>query len=90
MKYVVIAVKDRAADVFGMPNYHHSIGTAIRAFGDEINRKAENNMFNAHPEDFDLFQMGTYDDNTGEFEKPEHLGGRPRQIAVGKDLHNKE
>lgn len=81
MKYFVVVVRDRAADVFGTPNFVNSIGGAIRGFADEINRVDANNMFNKHPEDFDLFKLGSYDDATAVFEC-----GLPVQLAVGKDL----
>lgn len=82
MQYFVMAVRDRAADVFGVPHYAASIGTAVRNFSDEVNRSAPDNMFNKHPEDFDLFHLGLYDDSTAKFETFE----KPRQVAIGKDL----
>lgn len=82
MKYYVVCVRDRAADVFGAPNFVVSIGGAIRSFSDEINREGDaNNMFNKHPDDFDLYKLGLFDDQTATFEC-----GSPEQIAVGKDL----
>lgn len=77
----IVCIRDRAADVFGMPNFVTSIGMAIRSFGDEINRQAQDNPLHKHPEDFDLYELGVYDDATATFEC-----GTPRQIAVGKDL----
>lgn len=77
----IVAVRDRAADVFGQPNFVASIGGAIRAFGDQINNKEPNNALAAHPDDFDLYELGTYDDETADFNV--HA---PRQIAIGKDL----
>lgn len=85
MKYCVIVVRDRTADVFGAPTFHASVGGAIRGFSDEVNRKDANNMFNRHPEDFDLFMLGTYDDATASFEC-----ALPKQIAIGKDVFIKE
>lgn len=81
MKYVMLAVRDRAADVFGQPFFQTSIGGAIRSFSDEINRKGDNNMLAQHPEDFDLYELGSYDDNAADFE----ILAKPRQVAVGKD-----
>lgn len=81
MKYVVLAVRDRSADCFGTPMFTVSKGTAIRSFSDEVNRVDPNNMLNKHPEDFDLYELGSYDDATGVFDC-----GTPRQLAVGKDL----
>lgn len=77
----VVCIRDRAADVFGTPNFVTSLGSAIRGFADEVNRPAENNMLNKHPEDFDMFHLGSYDDSSAEFKC-----GPPKQIAVGKDL----
>lgn len=81
MRYKVVAIRDRAIDSFGVPVFVATTGAAIRSFSDEVNRKDENNNLCKHPEDFDLFLLGEYDDQTGEFD-----GCRPQQIAVGKDL----
>lgn len=77
----VVAIRDRAAQVYGQPNFVTSIGGAIRGFADEINRPADNNMLSKHPEDFDMFHLGSYNDEIGEFQC-----GTPKQIAIGKDL----
>lgn len=81
MKLLMVVVRDRSADVFGTPTFVTSKGGAIRSFGDEINRQAAGNVLAAHPEDFDLYFLGMYDDATATFEAV-----RPEQIAVGKDL----
>lgn len=81
MIFFVLTVRDRAANVFGQPFVAVSKGGAIRSFGDEIARVDPNNNLNKHPADFDLYQLGTYDDSTGLFDC-----GTPQQIAVGKDF----
>lgn len=81
MKYKMMAVRDSAADVFGQPYATLNVGAAARSFGDEINRGGENNTLSSHPEDFDLYELGEYDDSTGLFDT-----GVPRRVAVGKDL----
>lgn len=81
MRYKILSVRDRAIDCFGQPFFSSSVGGAIRSFSDEINRSAENNQLHKHPEDFDLYSLGEFDDATGEFETT-----RPQQVAVGKDL----
>lgn len=81
MRYKIVCVRDRVADVFGQPSFVLSIGAAVRSFGDQINQK-DGNPLSAHAEDFDLFQLGEFDDQTAEF----HCEGPPRQIAIGKDL----
>lgn len=78
----VLTVRDRSADVFGTPTFHLSQGAAARAFADEINRADANNVMYRHPEDFDLFLLGSYDDSTAAFD----MAPVPKQIAVGKDI----
>lgn len=81
MKYKIMAVRDRGADCFGQPYAVLSVGAASRSFGDEINRQDAANALYNHAEDFDLYELGEYDDGTGLFET-----GSPRMVAVGKDL----
>lgn len=83
MRYYVCAVRDRAADVFGQPIFAPSKGVAFRSFSDEINRSDPNNQMNKHPEDFDLYFLGMYDDNVGKFSE---CPDQPEMLAVGKDL----
>ena len=65
MIQVIVAIKDRAADAFMRPWFIPTSGIAIRSFIDEVNREAaDNNLFN-HPDDFDLYEIGTFDDSTG-------------------------
>lgn len=80
MIYKIVALRDRAADVFSVPQFVPSIGAAVRSFGDAINSKSEEALCK-HPEDFDLFELGSFDDNEGTFNV--HV---PRQVAVGKDM----
>lgn len=80
MQFHILAVRDRAADVFGQPMFAPSVGLAIRGFGDEINRAAPDNQLNKHPEDFDLYSLGLFDDSTGEFNCHS-----PKMVAIGKD-----
>lgn len=78
----VVVVRDSAVDAFGQPSFVVSIGGATRGFSDEVNRSAENNQFNKHPDDFELYHLGTYDDQGATFDLLE----KPRLIARGKDL----
>lgn len=81
MRYKVLAVRDRAIDAFGQPFFSTSVGGAIRGFTDEINNAREGNQLNKHPEDFDLYLLGEFDDANGKFETSD-----PSQVAIGKDL----
>jgi len=79
--YNVCSVRDRAVDSYGNPFFVQAVGQAVRSFSDEINRRADDNQLNKHPEDFDLYTLGTFNSDTGLFDT-----GVPRQIAVGKDV----
>ena len=67
MLQFVVSVKDRAADVFNRPFFVPHRNVAVRDFTDEVNRSAADNPLNKHPDDFDLYILGTFDDNTGAF-----------------------
>lgn len=78
---VVCAVRDRATVSFGNPIFVVALGEAHRSFADEVNR--DGSPFNAHPEDYDLYELGSFDDATGRIVM---LDDGPRQVAIGKDL----
>ncbi|WNK12719.1 MAG: nonstructural protein [Microvirus sp.] len=66
MKYISFAIRDSAVQCFMVPMYFQSKGQAIRAFTDEVNRVDVNNNLNKHPADFGMYEIGTYDDETGQ------------------------
>lgn len=82
---IICAVKDRAINAFGQPFFEHTRGSAIRAFRDAVNQADANNQFNKHPEDFDLYQIGEYDENTGVVNGTQTAEG-PIMIARAQDL----
>ena len=82
MKLVLCSVKDRAADAYGRPMFVPSIGVAIRSFSDEINRPDVDNQLHNHPDDFDLYEFGEFDDNTGLFT----LYEQPKLLSLGKQV----
>lgn len=82
---VVVAVMDRAVQGFGRPIYVPSLGVALRSFSDEVNRKGADNQMSQHPEDFDLYELCKFDDETGA-----HLESTCRVLARGKEVVVKE
>ncbi len=86
MKMIVCSIRDRAAEAYGRPFFLPAVGVAIRSFQDEVNRRAEDNQVFQHPDDFDLFELGSFDDATGKFE----LHEAPKQLALGKQLKDRE
>ena len=61
----IIAVRDREVDAFNRPIFVNSIGQATRMFRDEINRvsiQGNDNIMYQHPDDFDLYELGEWDE----------------------------
>lgn len=83
--FVMVAVRDRVADVFNTPYSVPHVGMAVRSFSDEVNRADEANMLYKHPDDFDLYQIGTYDDSTAMITQDV----QPRQLVLGRDCKAK-
>jgi hypothetical protein len=81
MNLFVVSVKDRAADVFNRPFFVPHRNVAIRDFTDEVNRSATDNQLNKHPDDFDLYLLGEFNDNTGEF-----VMDTPQVLVRAKDV----
>ncbi len=82
MKLNICSVKDRAADAFARPMFVPSTGVAIRSFSDELNRSDADNQLYNHPDDFDLYEFGVFDDNTGLFD----LYDQPKLLSLGKQV----
>jgi len=80
-EHFVVCVRDRAAEVYNRPFFVPHRGVAVRDFTDEINRSAADNALNKHPDDFDLYLLGKFDDSTAEFESV----GKPLVLVRGKD-----
>lgn len=85
MKRYVCAVFDSAVLAFGQPFFVPALGAALRSFSDEVNRAAPDNALHAHPEDYTLHALGTFEDETGTFEADEDSR---RVLARGKDVVN--
>lgn len=66
---------DSKAAVYGTPFFMPNQAMAMRGFGDMVNDNRS--MVAKHPEDFTLYMLGEFDDNTGvvkAFEPPSNLG----------------
>lgn len=82
MKHIVCSVRDSAADTFQRPFFVQTPAVAVRVFGDECKNENENNPIFNHPEHFELFELGTYDDSTAKFDMLES----PRSLARAVDF----
>lgn len=87
MELIVVSVYDVKGEVFGLPHFVQSVGSAIRSFGDEVNRQGtpqQPNSLNLHPEDYHLFALGKYDDRKGEF----IIEGTPKLLIQAQQCIN--
>lgn len=82
MKLEICAVRDRAVDAFGMPFFCKHQNEAVRSFTDEVNRPES--QFYSHPDDYDLYYLGQYDDATGTL-----VSNTPSMLATGKSVSTK-
>lgn len=80
MKHIMVTVYDRAAETYGRPMFVPAIGTAIRSFTDEVNRNDPNNQLYNHPDDFDLYELGEYDDQNSSISTLDF----PKVLLLGK------
>ena len=74
MKLNIYSIRDSKISAYSQPFYSHTNGSALRAFADHVNDKTS--APNKHPEDYELFHLGTFDDETGEITsvKPNFIG----------------
>lgn len=82
MKLQVFSIRDRAVDAFMRPFFAQSVSAAIRSFTDMLGESESPAA--KHPEDYDLFHLGAFDESSGLFET-----GVPHQVAIGKDCVRK-
>lgn len=74
MKLQAFTVYDVKAESYTRPFFEQSTATAVRAFTDAVNEEGQD--FNRHAEDYTLFHVGDFDDQTGTFTplEPRSLG----------------
>lgn len=67
------AIFDKKTGLYDQPFTVRHINEAIRQW--DIVKKDTKTKFGTHPEDYDMYQLATFDDETGEFQsiKPLHL-----------------
>lgn len=80
MRFKVVAIKDNAILSFAQPVFVPHVGAAIRSFGDEVGKK--DTQLGQHPEDYELYLLGEYDDQTGMFTQDT----APERVSSGKDF----
>lgn len=73
MELYVVSVYDLALGAFGRPVFVRSKGEALRSFQYEVNKAQSTEGASAvadHPQDFQLFYLGMFNDDDGRFTMP--------------------
>lgn len=63
MKLIMVAIHDSKSESFGRPLFVRAYGEAERSFSEVVNDGKSD--YAKHPGDFTLFEIGSYEDNTG-------------------------
>lgn len=71
----VFSVFDSKLQVFNTPFFSRSVADATRSFSDLV--RDSRTTVGQHPEDFFLYEIGLYSDETGEID-----GSTPNQVAA--------
>lgn len=70
MNKIIVAIYDRGTESYGPPMVVNRRGEAIRSLKDALTDP--NSAIARHPKDYDLYQIGTYNDQTGVIEPCQH------------------
>lgn len=66
MDYNLYSIFDAATSTFGVPLAQENDATAMRAFAHECMKKES--LWNSHPTDFVLYQVGVFESNSGDIQ----------------------
>lgn len=79
----VFSVRDLKAEAYLQPFFSINVATASRAFSDECNKAGSG--FNAHSDDYMLFELADFDDVSGQFFPLK----APKALGIGSEFINK-
>ena len=85
MNRSIVSVYDTVAKVYGPPLAFLNAGEGVRWFSDMVNNPQDQSNIYKHPKDFVLFELGSYDDQSGEI-----LSHKiPTRLGLGSDFKEK-
>lgn len=70
----MFAILDKAVEAFNLPFTSRTVPEALRSFSLAV---TQDGQFKSNPRDYDLYEIGTFDDTTGIVFTPE---GLPRRL----------
>lgn len=85
MSKLIFCVFDSKAEFYNLPFFAVSVGEVLRMFTDEVNNP--NSLLCKHPEDYTLFQLGSYYDQNASFDllpTPKPLGKALEFVCKGQ------
>lgn len=81
-KVSMCTVFDSAAQAYNRPIFVGHANLARRSFQVEVNRRDKDNQMFSHPDDFELYELGFFDDSDASF----HLHPSPVLVCRAKDM----
>lgn len=90
MRLIICSIHDSKAEAFSQPMFFQAVGQALRSFIDAVTENDPKSNLANHSADFNLFQIGEFDDQTGVITPmaPMHLGNG--QVLKGPKSLSKE
>lgn len=79
---LLVAVRDITSDLFFAPQAVINEGNAKRAFQEEVNRPDDKNSFYKYPGEYELFVLGTFDEQTAKIE----MLDAPKSLGTGNSF----
>ncbi len=82
----IFAIYDNKATAYMQPFFAGTPGLALRSFSDSAN--SQETIFNKHPTDFCLFEIGEFNDETAEintYKETKNLGLAADYLLEGQD-----
>ena len=83
----IYAVFDDKARVYGTPQFMLTDGIAIRTLADVV--KEPSSMIAKHPEDFSMYELGSYDEASGKITAHENPVFLIRAVSLIEESGNK-
>lgn len=86
MIHQLFSIFDNKTNAFAPPFIHTNEATAIRAIQGTIQERPQD-MMSKNPQDFELYYMGTFDDNNGKYQvvNPKSVGNIKIMLAPKED-----
>lgn len=82
MIYKIMAVYDLKAEAFERPFFCRSTAEGERMLANDVNSEKRESNLSLHPEDYQLFELGSWDEVSGVIQVLE----KPRLVKSGEQL----